>query len=280
LSFLPGIGRLAGRIRAGRLRRCPACGARWTNLQRLGTVAVTQDGHFSRDRFGLVHCRRSDLVYLDPLPEPGDFAEMYGGAQFGSDEYTSERRVAAMLEYYETCIGRHFRVAGFPRFRLLEIGAGLAWVSRALKRVAPESVTHAQDVSTECAVQCPWVDEYTVGSVEDVAGRRPGPYQAISLTHVIEHLPDPVATLGVLATLLDERGVILVTAPHRPSSWTVEQGIGPWLVYSYLHVPAHITYFSEKGLAEAAAKAGLEMRFWEASSEEGQAFEAVLGRRA
>jgi hypothetical protein len=41
-------------------------------------------------------------------------------------------------------------------------------------------------------------------------------------------------------------------------------------------VPAHLQYFSKRGMKTAAGLAGLRLRHWDASAEDGQAFEAWL----
>ena len=258
------------------LRACPFSGASGNSLQSLGSVAVTQPGSFSSDEFRLVYCRKADVVYLDPIPIEQDFETMYSMGQFGSSEYVDPERVDLMMEYYSGCINRHFKLCQFDQFRLLEVGAGMAWVSKALKSIKPESLTQGQDISPECVDVCEWVDHYFLGTVEEFSRQSQVRFQAISLTHVIEHLPDPVGTLKVLATMLDRDGVMLVTAPWRPKGWSPDQGLELWLDYSYLHVPAHITYFSETSLQMAARQAGLSLAFWDASMDDHQAFEAVL----
>lgn len=258
------------------LRACPFSGASGSSLKNLGTVAVTQPGSYSSDEFKLVYCQEADVVYLDPLPNDQDIETMYSMEQFGSSEYVDPVRIDAMMDYYSGCINQHFKLGQFGQFRLLEVGAGMAWVSKSLKSIKPEALTQGQDVSPECIDKCDWVDDYFLGTVEEFSRQSQARFQAISLTHVIEHLPDPVGTLKVLAAMLDSDGVMLVTAPWRPMGWSPDQGLEPWLEYSYLHVPAHITYFSETSLQMAASQAGLTLAFWDETQDNHQAFEAVL----
>jgi len=258
------------------IRPCPFSGAGGDALQSLGPVAINQTGDYSIGNFSLVYCASSDVVYLNPLPRAWDFEAMYSAEQFDSAEYVDPQRIDAMMEYYGDCINRHFSLEQAVQFRLLEVGAGMSWVSRALKGIRPDATTRAQDISPECKDACEWVDEYFVGSVEKFCAQNRERFHAISLTHVIEHLPDPVGTLKILAGTLEPEGLIFVTAPGRPKGWLPEQGLGPWLDYSYLHVPAHITYFSETSLRMAAHKAGLRLTFWDGGHDDGQAFEAVL----
>jgi SAM-dependent methyltransferase len=258
-----------------RARRCPACHA-ISRIDPVGPLEPTQAGTFHTRDFALVHCRRCDCVRLEPAPTDADLRAMYADAvQFSDDTYSSPERIEAMLRYYGQCLDQlgMMPAAGGAS---LEVGAGRAWVSRAIKARNPGILTVAQDVTAECATDCPWVDDYVVGAVGDLDRARP--FQLISLTHVIEHLVDPQAMLRELAARLAPGGRIFVTAPFRPSGWRAGDGIAKWLDYPYLHVPAHVSYLSRAWFDLAAEAAGLVLAHWDAGHEDGQAFEALLVR--
>lgn len=255
---------------------CRACGRR-ARLRRLGAVPPTQSGTFHTRDFALVHCNRCDVVYLDPPPTPGDLHAMYEETeQFTDPHYTDPERVAQILDYYGDAI-RRLHLLPAPGERVLEIGAGLAWVARASKQIEPGVVTVAQDVSAECASACAWVDRYHVGTLATL--ERTEPFRLASMTHVIEHLVDPAAMLGEISARLAPGGKLFVTAPFRPSGWTLADGLGKWLDYSYLHVPAHVTYFSRAWFDHIAPFHDLRVSHWDAAHEDGQAFELVLEKR-
>jgi hypothetical protein len=237
-------------------------------------VTPTQEGAFSSRDQRLVQCAGCEAIYLDPFPTRDDMRALYeGSVQFTDAVYTDPDHAAQILGNYRRRLQR-LRLFPRPGEKLLEVGAGLAWVSRVCKLHDSGIVTVAQDVSGECAAQCPWVDEYKVGTVQALpAGES---YRLISLTHVIEHLLDPGAMLAELASRLLTGGHIYIAAPFRPPLWRREDGIRPWLSYSYLHVPAHISYLSERWFAQASRAAGLRLIRWDASHDGHQAFEAVL----
>ncbi|HEY2394779.1 MAG TPA: class I SAM-dependent methyltransferase [Rudaea sp.] len=259
----------------GRFRRpCRLCGKRGTS--RIGPVAATHHGKFHTDAFSLRHCPHCGVVYLDPLPTAGDLKVLYEESeQFSGAHYTDAVQVARILDYYSTAL-RNLQLLPNGGGRVLEVGAGLAWVSRACKAANPTVETVAQDVSNECVQNCPWVDRYFIGPVE--ALQDAGRFDLISLTHVIEHLADPAAMLRRLSTLLVPNGKLFITAPFRPSKWKASDGIAAWNKYSYLHVPAHITYFSRRWFEQQKALNGLTVVAWDDSHEDGQAFELVLGK--
>jgi len=255
---------------------CRACGRRNRRLNRLGAVTPTHPGQFHTSHFELVHCPRCDVVYLDPPPSPHDLRVLYEeSVQFSDSHYTEPERVSQILAYYDEAV-RKLDLLPAPGERLLEVGAGLAWVARACKQMEPGVITAAQDVSAECAKICTWVDRYHVGSLDTLPCD--ASYRLASMTHVIEHLVDPAAMLDEIASRLAPGGKLFVTAPYRPSGWQAGQGLDAWLGYSYLHVPAHVTYFSKTWFEHAARRNGMHIAHWDASHEDGQAFELVLQR--
>ncbi|MBS0439147.1 MAG: class I SAM-dependent methyltransferase [Proteobacteria bacterium] len=195
--------------------------------------------------------------------------------QFTDAHYTDPAQVEKILAYYSGA-ARNLDLIPQNGARMLEIGAGLAWMSRACKAIDPTVLTIAQDVSAECADTCPWVDHYFVGTVDAIPDR--GPYQMVSLTHVIEHLANPASMLRTISALVQPGGAVFITAPFRPSGWRRGDAITAWRDYSYLHVPAHITYFSRQWF-ELQAASHFSIAHWDASHENGQAFELVLRRK-
>lgn len=120
----------------------------------------------------------------------------------------------------------------------------------------------------------PWVDDYFVGAIGDLSQHRR--FELVSLTHVLEHVPQPRAFLAKLAAYVSPGGHIYVTAPFRPAFWRPRHGHRPWLRYEYLHVPAHVSYLSKRWLQQMAEEAGLGLVHWDQSHDGYQVFEAVL----
>ena len=246
----------------------------------IGELATTMAMTLSRPKYTLARCGCGQLLYLSPPPSPSDLNAMYvQHNQFG-DEYTDPKRAASILGYMTDALERIAVTRGWPRERevaILEVGAGLAWMCRAAKARNAACVTVAQDVSPEAATRCAWVDRYLQGSVDDPRLDANAPYDVISLTHVIEHVVEPVATLRRCLALLRTGGVVFMTAPYRPRGWRDDApDLRRFEAYSYNHVPAHIQYFAEGSMRRLVAAAGGRLAHWSHAHDGGQAFEAWI----
>ena len=297
------------------IRLCPVCNTHTPPAHLIGRLPKTFHGALVQTEYDLAYCACRSLIYISPLPPAEDLETIYvKSEQFSDPLYTDPTRVEAILEYIGGCLQRivEFQagrknvarpVGGglsgrlrerishwFPALKteisrketatgvaVLEIGAGRAWMCRSAKRHSPTAKTTAQDISAEASAACEWVDDYLVCDLDDSRIDARGPFDVISITHVIEHLTDPVATIRRCKRLLADGGVIFVTAPHRPVGWKDgDTDVEAWKTYSYNHIPAHIQYFSRGSMEALAGKAGCELVYWIDRHEDGQAFEAWL----
>ncbi|MEO8076554.1 MAG: class I SAM-dependent methyltransferase, partial [Acidobacteriota bacterium] len=84
-------------------------------------------------------------------------------------------------------------------------------------------------------------------------------YDAITVTDVLEHIPDPVRVLARIAALLSPGGWVAVKVPCGPSQLIKERWRGR-LIRGYRPTLAdnlvHVSHFSPKGLGAALHSAG------------------------
>ncbi len=148
---------------------------------------------------------------------------------------------------------------GSPR-RILDIGCGTGdflefmrgygWRACGLE-ISSEAVRVARRKGIEVSEQP--LKQF----LEHRRGRR-GSYQAITLFHVLEHLPRPVEVLRMATHLLAPEGILMVQVPNdfNPLQLSVVNGSRrrPWWVVS----PDHINYFSFSSLRKLFRKIGLQ----------------------
>ena len=201
-------------------RNCPLCGSAGNGTTHVGPLKTTVAIELERDRYDLVSCNACALLFLSPAPSSRDLRAMYvDSVQFGDAVYTDPERIRGIVEYMTDCLtrmsGRAKRRTRDP-IAILEVGAGLAWMCRAAKLLDPKSRTVAQDISPEATARCAWVDRYVQDDVFNPALAESAPYDVVSLTHVIEHLVDPVPVIRRCVDLLRPHASFSSTAPHRP----------------------------------------------------------------
>lgn len=79
-------------------------------------------------------------------------------------------------------------------------------------------------------------------------------FDAIFITHVLEHCVDPVAALGNSAELLAPNGKVIIEVPNHEALGFQKAG----LTWRWLDVPRHLNFFTPNSLQAACRAAGLE----------------------
>lgn len=144
-----------------------------------------------------------------------------------------------------------------PNGRLLDVGCG---GGQALQRLAdlgwqvegvdfdPEAVEIAQKNSLDVRL----------GSLEPQA-YAPDSFDAVTVSHVIEHVHDPLSLLCECRRILKPGGHLVVATPNS-GSWGHRTFGANWM---HLDPPRHLYIFNEQSLRWFAAKAGFkQIRLW------------------
>ena len=189
-------------------------------------------------------------------PQPGAScrsSSMTLGYPFGSD---FDRMYCS-----DDCMDCHRSVASWPcancsmcshvpHGRLLEVGCGNG---RQLERLAHAGwKVEGLDFDERAAQTARRLGlEVKVGDL--ASARYPdASFDAVILSHVIEHVPDPVALLVECRRILRSGGQLVLATPNS-DSWGHRRFGRAWLG---LDPPRHLLVFTPRALAEAAGRAG------------------------
>jgi len=141
--------------------------------------------------------------------------------------------------------------ARVPKGRLLEVGCGSGVFLVAMRRrgwavagLEPHR-TSTQDLRTHHGL------DVRAGMLED-APIEWGPFDAVALLDVIEHLVDPAAALAKVRALLRPGGVVIVATPNVAS--LEHRLFGRW--WFALQPPDHLWLFSPDSLQRMVMMAG------------------------
>lgn len=212
--------------------RCPLCAS----------------GDFRPFRFGLISCTGCRLV-LNPLVFSPGFARSANLDAFG-DSYEPERSFWVRVFHtwkcrrYLTFLAR----AGVLGGELLEVGVGSgAFLDAARKRGF--RVTGC-DLSPQICQRVQARYGFPVLS-EDLANLPRSRWDVVVMSHVLEHVEDPVRFLRAARERLKSGGLLFLALPNIDC---VEALFAGWNYY----LAVHLTYFSPTTLRNTLRKAGFQ----------------------
>lgn len=235
-------------------------------------------------RWTLHRCRGCGAAYLDPRPADealgGLYARYYtheppapnlepSGGVARAARALRNGHLARALGYELTPSSRSGAALGrlLPGFaalaerpvrglpagsRVLDVGAGnglfvaeaCAWGLRAAGiDLDEDGVSAGRRAGLDLAVE----------TAAQRAAREPGAYDAVTLSHVIEHVSDPVGLLRDCATLVRPGGTVWIATPNLAAAGHRRFGEA-WL---HLDPPRHLVLFDGPSLMLAASAAGL-----------------------
>ncbi|MCH7866956.1 MAG: class I SAM-dependent methyltransferase [Myxococcales bacterium] len=245
-----------------------------------------QDRHFNAPgTWTHLLCPRCHLIWLSPQPSPAGLACLY------SDYYTHSspedepllvravtRGIPAAIQNYgdivsdprERNLGRLFSLvgplaelgrrgtmglSGASRGTLLDFGCGDGEFLRHMRSLGWRVTGFEHDPRAAQVARETLGDDCVYTELENAKAAAPDGFDAITLSHVIEHLLDPIATLVECAACLRPGGKLVIATPNTASRGHRHFGRN-WL---HLDPPRHINLFNAGTLTEVTRRAGFRV---------------------
>ena len=227
---------------------CNLCGSKCTSL-----LFVAQD-YISREYFNVVKCDVCGLVYTNPRPSSEEIETFYAQHYYGRQNL----RFKALVEVPIRLVRRQ-RSRKILRLmdsgRILDVGCGRGRMLDEFKRRGWE--TFGTELSEQAAGAAREEFGLNVRSIplEDW-GFEDKFFDAITLWHVLEHLPDPRGTLREVSRILKDDGLLVVSTPNF-DSFQAKVSKEKWF---HLDVPRHYYHFSTGTLTQMLESVGF--RVW------------------
>ncbi len=257
---------------------CPMCG------QRERTVLYTglQDYIFraAEGKWNMYKCSKCSIAYLDPRPTPGSIGRAYTSYYTHSknDEFPFNQKKSILQtiirglkngyinHHYQIkknpeirvgrwliplippirsvadCSFRHITISGSTRRRLLDIGCG----NGSYLLLAQEAGWDVEglDFDPEAVKICLAAGlNVRVGGIEILQDKK-NFYDAITLSHVIEHVHEPAKLLNQILALLKPGGMLWLATPNIDSLLSRRYG-SDW---RGLEPPRHLVLFNRESL--------------------------------
>ncbi len=234
------------------LRQCPVCGAE--NIRPDFTAPTSRQT--DARQWKVDRCDACSHGFMNPQPSWEELAPYYSrdyapydpshGASGSDDEVVARARQTGEL--------RHVKITNGDR--VLDVGCGAGYFLRIAARLgAIVEGVEPSDVAAERA-RASGLTVFT-GSMEDYASRYPDKrYDIITANHVIEHVPNPVATLAAMKSLLAPDGYLWIAVPNAGVHFNRILR-GRW---HSADLPYHLMQFVPESLVLAGQRAGLEVQ--------------------
>ena len=226
-----------------------------------------QDGRHNGPRIAhqgahdIIDCFTCGFRHALPLPDPAalerEYRENYYAeekpnfiAHAGEDQAWFELAQNDRLDIFE-------KLLPASRRRLLDIGCGPGFFLKTA--MARGWAGHGIEPSRQAAAHA---RELGAAVTEGFFGKDSalGLFDAINLTNVLEHVPDPIAILSAAPALLEPGGVLCVGVPNDFSPFQIAarsaMNTGDWWVAP----PHHLNYFDFDSLSALLSRLGMDVR--------------------
>jgi SAM-dependent methyltransferase len=229
----------------------------------------TQSSHGARLFRGgrLARCARCSSVQLTPRPDAAQLGRYYEadyrrGPLYGKDVADPATFPRDNLFYYNRGRSVAEKVAEYvtrPDARILDVGTGYGHVLHALGERYPDSDRLAIEFSDAAVDHLRSIGvRVEVAPVEEVLGHLDQTFDVIALSHVLEHLLDPVRVLQLLRLKLDPDGILYIEVPNIEPDLLNRYPDHPW---APRYDEPHVTFFSRETLTAVLDRAGFDVVF-------------------
>jgi 2-polyprenyl-3-methyl-5-hydroxy-6-metoxy-1,4-benzoquinol methylase len=183
----------------------------WSSRSVAAARAPVQLQHWGKevDEYRLVRCGRCGFVCVGHRPTIGAITEYYSSP---SQYDVWEAALDARQKMWTNRVNLLLKTTQL-RGSLLDVGTGIGQFL-AVVRPLVDRVTGTEVSSSACEVAKRLYDlDVRRGVLEDIPFAER--FDVITLFHVVEHVDDPAVTLATCASLLNDRGLIVMAVPNE-----------------------------------------------------------------
>lgn len=214
------------------------------------------DYFLTKEKFILKKCKKCELVFVNPRPEIQNLKNYYDSPDYISHTGSEKGIVNKIYKRIRhiTHNKKYKLVNSFSTEKsLLDIGSGSGELLSLFKKnnwktLGVEPNTDARKFSiNKYGIEV--IDENDIEKIKDHS------FGAITLWHVLEHVPDLNKRIKELKRILSPKGFLFIAVPHH-DSYDAEYYKEFWAAYD---VPRHLYYFTPITLEKLLKKHGFNI---------------------
>ncbi len=226
------------------IQKCPICDQAKVELYLKDIESVYSDKPYS-----VFHCQNCDHYFTNPLPTSkalgNIYANKYSYAAHSLINPEKKMRAARYADY----------VATLGVNNVLEIGCmhGLLLIELERNNIKAQGIEPDADAVKHC--RSLGLD-VTKSSLEEFIKKQPAKkYDAIIMSHVLEHIVEPKNQIDLLKKHLNKNGHLIIIVPN--SNARTRKLFGRY--WGYWQVPIHINHFNGKSITWLLKNSGFEV---------------------
>jgi len=216
----------------------------------------------------IYRCRACSFMWLHPKPSEDELSEVYGFDYYQNERFFQNKN-ETIYGYYDYLSERYVKQQNLDELveslrallddfepgqsRFLDAGCGLGY----LLDVAFDKDFDVEGIEYNPAAADRIRKKYTFpvfgGDLLDYQG---GPFDAVALLDVIEHLPDPFESIRHIASLMKPQGVLMLSTMDSDSR--VSRLMGKRLE-DFRRTREHLYFFTRSTLTTAVEREGFEV---------------------
>lgn len=231
------------------INQCPICGS--DDLK-----PVLRAPYFRGDgeQFGIMECQSCKLWVTSPRPEDEDLGRYYETGEYISHNNKKEGLTDVLYHWVRNySLGKKLRLINRlvpARGALLDYGAGTGH----FLAVARKGGWQTTGVEPSAEARAVAKEQHGLVLLDpDDAELGEENYDAISLWHVLEHLPDLQHHLDRFVSALRPGGCLVIAVPNHESADSQYYGES----WAALDVPLHLYHFRKSNMRDLALQKGL-----------------------
>jgi 2-polyprenyl-3-methyl-5-hydroxy-6-metoxy-1,4-benzoquinol methylase len=229
---------------------CPICGSE--NFTKVLEAPYFRGDH---EKFSICECESCKLWITSPRPDDPDLGRYYETGEYISHNNKREGLTDVLYHWVrEYSLGKKLQLINRlvpTKGRLLDYGAGTGHFLATAKK--DHWLVEGVEPSAEAREIARAENQLTLNDPEDYKWN--GTFEAITLWHVLEHLPELQDHLKRFSHALTPGGYLVIAVPNHDSADSKKYGAS----WAALDVPLHLYHFKKTNIKDLACQHGLAL---------------------